>query len=198
MRGHEEGEALPVRRPRVSHAAWIRTQELDFDEVVNRELETVDHLDDLGPASFRAVDCRPVDPAEVGHIQLDRWIIGNGDGYEALGVAFNVPMPTQMLDEYLAQHLADYRRIYPANEQHMLDFALECFDMGMEMVDDIVQFMVDATQVAMILCQDYGGRYEVTTLLPRFTQPGRLRISSRCLIVSDGAWSSQCNSSASL
>ena len=53
------------------------------------------------------------------------------------------------------------------------------------MVEDVAHFMVDCTQIAVILCQNFGGEnYKVTLLLPRHTT--QHCVSSQCLIVSKG------------
>lgn len=157
---------------------------MHFADLLNEERQV-----SLPEAQLRPVMLRPVDlrPQEVGHIQIDRWIIGNGDGFDALGGVFNMPHPLLLLRLYLEASQDDYRQIYRDTEQHWLDDALECVANGQHMVDDVAQFMVDCLGVAMILCQDFGGDYfEVTLLIPRITR--NHVVTSRCLIIQHGVW----------
>lgn len=165
---------------------------LSFAEVVQLEHATLltDLDQPLPPARIRSVSTTPADPDEVGHIRVHRWVQGTGDGFEALGLVFNVADPLTMLDEYMVQARGDYEAIYSqgANEPQMLEAAIAGIIAGGQMTDDVAQFMVDCTGIAMVLCRDLGGTaYEVTLLMPRITRERLLTM--RCLIVTGGIWS---------
>ena len=88
-----------------------------------------------------------------------------------------------MLREYLDDRTRYiYQQIYGNDTQKALRTALECVDEGCEMTDDVAQYMVDAMQVAVILCGDMGGenRVAITLLLPRRTPECFQSVSSRC------------------
>lgn len=66
----------------------------------------------LLPTTFRRIDVRPVDPSTIGgHISVDRWYQGSGDGWEALRVIFN---EDNNLFGILGLYLLDNREAYKA------------------------------------------------------------------------------------
>ncbi|GAC74679.1 hypothetical protein PANT_12c00087 [Moesziomyces antarcticus T-34] len=197
--GHDEGEPFRVRRQRPALSQWVRQQILSFDQILRRpgmQPIVLNSLQQhgLGPTVFRHIDIMPVDPATIGgHISLDRWYEGNGDGYEALDLIFNRGDSFVDIGLYVAQHLAEYEEIYGSASHFFLDAITALNEENTSvMSDDMAQFMVDRMGQALILCQvdpDIPGDSEITTLVPRFFPENGCTIANRCLINHQGGWS---------
>lgn len=78
---------------------------MHFADLLNEELQVLLPEAQLWPVMLQPVDLRP---QEVGHIQINHWIIGNGNGFDALGGVFNMPHPLLLLRLYLEASQDNY------------------------------------------------------------------------------------------
>lgn len=198
--GHDVGDAPEIRRRRTALSQWVRKQVLTFDRLDCSEDKVIEvTAGDLEPTLFRSIDLRPVDPDEVGHIRIDRWIYMTGDGYEALGLIFNKTRDRVVFDLSTMLRDEETQSVYVELYGDLAEMASAAFNLVFDqhgMSDDAAQFMVDLTGQALILCQqpsddeeeDTEGR-EVSLLVPRIFPAGGCEVASRCLIFSDQTWS---------